>query len=68
MNNTAHPAREAVAMHMTDLAAEFHLSNKEVDGVDDIEFWIHKLFNKICGYMTKNGFGDLWDEEFKNRC
>lgn len=55
-------------MHMTDLAAEFHLSNKEVDGVDDIEFWIHKLFNKICGYMTKNGFGDLWDEEFKNRC
>lgn len=32
---------------MTDLAIEDHQQNKQVEGIDDIEFWMHKLFNKV---------------------
>lgn len=46
---------------MTDLAIEDHQQNKQVEGIDDIQFWMHKLFNKVYGYMTKNGFQEQWD-------
>ena len=47
---------------MTDMAAEDYNQNMQVEGIDDIEFWMHKLFNKVYGYMAKNGFQDEWDK------
>ncbi|WP_445356512.1 hypothetical protein ACJJIC_04205 [Microbulbifer sp. ANSA002] len=47
---------------MTDLAIEDHASNKSIEGVDNIEFWMHKLFNKVYGYMVKNGYKIQWQE------
>lgn len=49
---------------MTDLAVGDHHNNVAVEGISDIEFWMHKLFNKVYGYMTRNGFADIWDEYF----
>lgn len=49
---------------MTDLAVEDHHNNVTTEGIDDIEFWMYKLFNKVYGYMVKNGFSELWDEKF----
>lgn len=46
---------------MTDLAADDDKQNKQVEGIDDIEFWMYKLFNKVYGYMKENGFQDEWD-------
>lgn len=45
---------------MTSLAGEDHLADKEVLGGVDIEFWMHKLFNKVSGYYEKNGFKEEW--------
>ena len=47
---------------MTDLAIEDFQQGEQVEGITDIEFWMHKLFNKVYGYMTKNGFQEQWDE------
>jgi len=49
---------------MTDLAVEDHHNNLAVDGIGDIEFWMYKLFNKVYGYMVKNGFSDIWDKAY----
>lgn len=46
---------------MTDMAAEDYNQNRQVEGIDDIEYWMHKLFNKVYGYMAKNGFQDEWE-------
>ncbi|MCX2783735.1 hypothetical protein OQJ46_12135 [Microbulbifer thermotolerans] len=45
---------------MTDLAIEDNHNNKSVEGISDIEFWMHKLFNKVYGYMLRNGFEEQW--------
>lgn len=47
---------------MVDLSIVDNENNVIVDGVSDIEFWMHKLFNKVSGYMLKNGFEEQWDE------
>ena len=52
---------------MTDLAIEDNHANKIIGGVSDIEFWMHKLFIKMNGYMTKNGFKTLWDASVEGR-
>lgn len=52
---------------MTDLAADDHTHNRQIEGIDDIEFWMHKLFNKVYGYMAKNGFQDEWDKAADQR-
>ena len=52
---------------MTDLAIQDNSENKEVDGIIDIEFWMYKLFIKVNGYMTKNGFADIWDAAANER-
>ncbi|WP_444887486.1 hypothetical protein [Microbulbifer sp. JMSA008] len=39
---------------MTDLSIEDHASHKSIEGVDNVEFWMHKLFNKVYDYMVKN--------------
>lgn len=52
---------------MTDLAVEDHEQGKSVAGVDDIEFWMHKLFNKVYGYMVKNGYRSQWDRASSER-
>lgn len=49
---------------MTDLAVEDHHNNVEIEGIVDIEFWMHKLFNKVYGYMVKNGFADTWESHY----
>lgn len=49
---------------MTDLAVDDHHNNVTVEGIVDLEFWMYKLFNKVYGYMAKNGFSDIWDKEF----
>jgi len=45
---------------MTDLAIEDNNNDKSIEGISDIEFWMHKLFNKVYGYMLKNGFEEQW--------
>ena len=52
---------------MTDLAILDNSNGKEIDGINDIEFWMYKLFIKVNGYMTKNGFSDLWDAAANER-
>lgn len=52
---------------MTDLAADDYIENKQIEGIDDIEFWMHKLFNKVYGYVNKNGFQDEWDRASDQR-
>jgi hypothetical protein len=36
----------------------------DIMGITSKKFWMHKLFNKVYGYMTRNGFADIWDEYF----
>jgi hypothetical protein len=52
---------------MTDLAITDNHANKIIEGVTDIEFWMHKLFIKVNGYMTRNGFKTLWDASINDR-
>ena len=55
---------------MTDFAINDNDSNVIVDGVSDIEFWMHKLFNKVSGYLQKNGYEAQWDQatdEYESR-
>lgn len=58
-------AAEALAMAkafwlMTDLASTDHLNNVSVLDNTDLEFGMHKLFNKVYGYYEKNGFKEQW--------
>ena len=50
---------------MVDLSIDDNDNNVLIDGVEDIEFWMHKLFNKVSGYMEVHGYEDLWDELFQ---
>lgn len=45
---------------ITDLASEDHLNKAPVMDNVDLEFWMHKLFNKVYGYYEKNGFKEQW--------
>ena len=42
-------------------------ADKQIENVVDIEFWMHKLFIKVNGYMTKNGFGHIWNASVDER-
>ncbi len=37
------------------MAIDDHNNDKSIKGIADVEHWVHKLFNKVYGYMTKNG-------------
>lgn len=52
---------------MTGMAIDDCQADKVVEGISDIEFWMHKLFNKFGGYMIKNGYRDIWEKEARNR-
>lgn len=52
---------------MTDLAIKDSHDDKRVEGVVDIEFWMHKLFNKVGGYMARFGYGELWEKSMEDR-
>ena len=45
---------------MTDMASQDHRDGVSILGDCDIEFWMHKLFNKTQGYFFKNGLADEW--------
>ena len=47
---------------MTELAIDDNDNDIVVEGVSDLEFWMHKLFNKVSGYLKKNGYEDQWDQ------
>jgi len=47
---------------MVELSIQDNDNDNVIDGVEDIEFWMHKLFNKVSGYLTKNGFEEQWDQ------
>jgi|GEM_PF-1031437 len=47
---------------MVELSIVDNKNNLTIEGVSDIEFWMHKLFNKVSGYMLINGFEKQWDE------
>lgn len=49
---------------MTDLAVEDHHNNVTFEGIADIEFWMYKLFNKVYGYVVKNGFAEIWNQYY----
>lgn len=52
---------------MTELAIADNSAGKEIAGVTDIEFWMHKIYQKVSGYMTTHGYNQLWDESHENR-
>lgn len=52
---------------MTDLAIQDNHDDKHIEGIVDIEFWMHKLFIKVNGYMAKYGFKDIWDASVHQR-
>ena len=52
---------------MTDLAIADHQNDLVIDGITDIEFWMHKLFNKVGGYMLKNGYQTQRDKATDQR-
>ena len=45
---------------ITNLASIDHLNNVSILDDVDVEFWMHKLFNKVYGYYEKNGFKEQW--------
>ena len=45
---------------ITDLASDDHLNDVSILNGVDLEFWMHKLFNKIYGYYERNGFKEQW--------
>jgi|ETN07SMinimDraft_1059922.scaffolds.fasta_scaffold06446_3 hypothetical protein len=47
---------------MTELAIADHEAGRDIQGVTDIEHWMHRLFQKVSGYMIQHGFGELWQE------
>lgn len=58
-------AEDALAMAkafwlITDLASADHLNNISVLDDADLEFGMHKLFNKVYGYYEKHGFKEQW--------
>jgi len=52
---------------MTDLAIDDNEKGVEIEGISDIEFWMHKLFNKVYGYMVNNGYEVQWKKSLKER-
>ncbi len=46
---------------MTSLSIADNEADKEVCGIQDLEFWMYKLFNKVSGYFSKTGYADIWD-------
>ena len=50
---------------MVNLSIDDNDNNVLVEGAEDIEFWMHKLFNKVSGYMEIQGYEELWDELFQ---
>ena len=52
---------------MTDLAIADHQNDLAIDGITDIEFWMHKLFNKVGGYLIKQGYSEQWDTALDER-
>lgn len=52
---------------MTDLAIADHHNDLTVDGITDIEFWMHKLFNKVGGYLIKQGYKTQWEAALDER-
>jgi hypothetical protein len=49
-----------VFWEITDLASTDHLNNISILDNEDLEFWMHKLFNKLYGYYERNGFKEQW--------
>lgn len=45
---------------MTNLASADHVNDVPIMDNVDLEFWMHKLFNKMYGYYEKNGFKEQW--------
>lgn len=45
---------------ITDLASTDYLNNVSILDDVDVEFWMHKLFNKVYSYYEKNGFKEQW--------
>lgn len=52
---------------MTDLAIQDNENGVKPQEIEDIEFWMHKLFIKVGGYMKKNGFEELWQGALDKR-
>ena len=52
---------------MTDLAIADHQSDLTIDGITDIEFWMHKLFNKVGGHLIKQGYKTQWEDSLDER-
>ena len=53
--------------NMTDLAIEDSQSDKEIQGIADIEFWMHKIYQKVSGYMTTHSYSEIWQTLHENR-
>ncbi|GLS24572.1 hypothetical protein [Marinibactrum halimedae] len=52
---------------MKKLAIDDYHNGLEVEGVVDLKFWMQKLSHIVNGYMRKNGYDFVWDEELNSR-
>lgn len=52
---------------MTNLAIQDNENGKNPQEISDIEFWMHKLFNKVGGYMAQNGYKEIWQKSLDQR-
>lgn len=52
---------------MTDQAILDNNNDVIINGISDIEFWMYKLFNKVGGYLIKQGYKKQWDESLSER-
>lgn len=49
-----------VFWYIVELTSADHLNDVIILDDIDIEFWMHKVFNKTHGYFLKNGFSEEW--------
>lgn len=61
-NKTEAVEMAKVFWDIVELASTDHLNDVVILDNIDIEFWMHKLFNKTHGYFQKNGFSEEWKQ------
>lgn len=52
---------------MTDLAILDSHNDVVIHDISDIEYWMHKLFNKVGDYLIKRGYKSQWEKSLAER-
>lgn len=52
---------------ITDKAIEDNAQGCVVEGIENSEFWMYKLFNIFDGYMAQTAFNKIWNDSLRDR-